>query len=295
MKPSAIDLSLAPEAARIALAGELHDLEPKGAGRVIAAWRGLARRHGLLPGTAVAIQLQAGRITIDGSTTTLDPQLLEPLAALALREAGLADDVQAARATASADFWEDRYQVGDTGWDLGAPAPPLLRASGELAPCRAVVVGCGKGHEVLALARRGFRVVGVDFAPSAVEVGRRAAKEAQLDARFEQADVFALPANLGTFDLWVEHTCFCAIDPARRGDYVAAAARTLAPGGMVLGLFYAHGRKGGPPFSTDGDALTRLFSTDFELLSLELAPDSHPRRRGEELLGRFRRKGDTPR
>lgn len=24
------------------------------------------------------------------------------------------------------DFWEERYQQGTTGWDLGEPAPPFV-------------------------------------------------------------------------------------------------------------------------------------------------------------------------
>jgi cyclopropane fatty-acyl-phospholipid synthase-like methyltransferase len=40
-------------------------------------------------------------------------------------------------------------------------------AAGDLRPCRILVPGCGRGHEVVALARAGFAVTGVDFAPAA--------------------------------------------------------------------------------------------------------------------------------
>ena len=53
----------------------------------------------------------------------------------------------------------------------------------------------------------------------------------------------------------VEHTCFCAIDPSRRSDYLGAVTRLLVPGGWLLGLFWCHDRPGGPPFGSDPQQL----------------------------------------
>src|SRR5688572_24240821 len=102
----------------------------------------------------------------------------------------------------STEFWEQRYQEGRTGWDLGGPTPvfaTLLESpnAAQLVPSGEIlVVGCGKGHDVLLFARHGFDALGVDFAPSAVQLGARAARQAGLSdtARFEQADIFDLPA-----------------------------------------------------------------------------------------------------
>jgi SAM-dependent methyltransferase len=219
--------------------------------------------------------------------------LAGPLA-VARREAGDAEADEAAGALASEpSFWRSRYREQDLGWDLGAAAPPLVRAFQALTPCRAVVVGCGQGHEVRALAKLGFDAVGVDFAPEAVERARALTAAAGLQATFVQADVLALPGALGTCGLWVEHTCFCAIDPARRSEYVAAAERTLLPGGELVGLFYAHGRAGGPPYRTTEAEVRRRFQPGFEIELLEVAADSVERRRGEELLGRFRRRSPS--
>lgn len=186
--------------------------------------------------------------------------------------------------------WEQRYQEQDTGWDLGQPAPPLVRAFAALPPTRAVVVGSGRGHDALALAARGFEVTGIDVAPTAVEQANREAQQRGLPARFEVADLFALPGAHAAWPLWVEHTCFCAIDPSQREAYVEAAHRAIVPGGHLLGLFFAHGRPGGPPFTTDRAELERLFLPRFELVSMEVPPDSVPRRRGEELLALLRRR-----
>lgn len=190
------------------------------------------------------------------------------------------------------DFWEQRYRTGDAGWDLGQPSPPfvaLLNGPDCPAPGRVVVVGSGRGHDALLFARHGFTVTGVDFAPSAVTAAQTAAEQAGLPATFVQADFFTLPAtHAGAFDYVLEHTFFCAIDPARRPEYVEVVHALLRPGGELIGLFYAHGRSGGPPWTTDADEIRRLFAPRFTVERLEVAADSAERRRGQELLARLR-------
>ena len=151
----------------------------------------------------------------------------------------------------------------------------------------AVVPGCGRGHEVLALAARGVSATGLDFAPSAVAAARAAAERAGLGARarFVQVDVFAAPDLLGVrFDLALEHTCYCAIDTDRRDEYVDVLHRLLRPGGRLVALLYAHDRPGGPPFGTTEGEVRRRFSRRFELDRLEPARGSVPSRAGHELL-----------
>jgi SAM-dependent methyltransferase len=189
----------------------------------------------------------------------------------------------------AATSWEDHYRRGDTGWDLGQAAPPLERwlAQGIAPPPprQVAVLGCGFGHDALLFARAGYTVTGFDFAPSAVQAARSHAAAAGLPVRFEEADIFTLAEPCaGMFDLVVEHTCFCAINPQRRAEYVAVAHHLLAAGGTFVGLFWAHGRPGGPPFSTSGEEITALFTPSFVIHSLDKAPDSVPRRAHQELL-----------
>src|SRR5690242_5664581 len=114
-------------------------------------------------------------------------------------------------------FWDERYQIQQTPWDLGEPAPPLvdfLEKPGAPSGGKILVPGCGRGHDALYLAGKGFEVVGIDFAPSAVENCRQQAAERGLEgrARFEQHDLFKLPPDFdGAFDFAFEHTCYCAI------------------------------------------------------------------------------------
>src|SRR5258706_15648666 len=91
-------------------------------------------------------------------------------------------------------FWEEIYQGGRAGWDLGKPTATFQRllASGELAPGRLLVVGAGRGHDAREFAHHGFDVTAVDFAADAVQAMRRLA-DAQAPVEAVQADIFALP------------------------------------------------------------------------------------------------------
>jgi hypothetical protein len=56
------------------------------------------------------------------------------------------------------DFWQRRFETGQTAWDRGE-VNPQLRAwlgAGALQPVRICVPGCGSGWEVAELARSEF-------------------------------------------------------------------------------------------------------------------------------------------
>lgn len=188
--------------------------------------------------------------------------------------------------------WENLYQTGETGWDKGAAAPPLL-AFLEQHPLmgRVLVPGCGRGHDVRAIAQAGADdVIGLDIAPSAF-----AGVTVLPNTRFVVGDLFALPETfLGAFDAVFEHTCFCAIPRDRRDDYVYAVASALKPGGLFLGLFYLSPRDDpdptlGPPFNCSRDELDTRFGADFTLVQAQVPSVSYPGREGKEELRLYRR------
>lgn len=187
--------------------------------------------------------------------------------------------------------WNRRYEENDTPWDKGEAHPVL----GEMLDAhalggRVLVPGCGTGHDVRALARRGLEVVGLDIAPRALaraQTEPRVANETYL-----LGDLFALPPDMaGAFDGVFEHTCFCAIDPARRKDYAAAVARVLRPGGRLLAVFFANPDNGGvgPPFGCTRQELDGLLAGDFRLLEEHMEFSTYPGRDGRELLRLYQR------
>src|SRR5262245_2404639 len=149
-------------------------------------------------------------------------------------------------------YWEDNYRRGDTGWQIDGLAPPIVRLLDEekerLRPGRVAVVGCGRSHEPAELARRGFRVIGVDISPNAI------APLAGGPVSYVAGDVRRLPFRSGSLDYVMEQTCYCAIDPGDRPAYVTEVTRVLKPGGRVFGLFYEPEPPGNPPFKvTEAD------------------------------------------
>ena len=197
----------------------------------------------------------------------------------------------------SVDFWEGRYQEGRTGWDLGGPTPVFARLleqpGAPLPPGAILVVGCGKGHDVLLFARHGFDALGVDFAPSAVETGTAAARSAGLAerARFEQADIFDLPQRYPAhFDYVLERACYCAIDPEDRRRYVDAMAAVLKPGGRLIGQFFLGPQaRPGPPFATTLGEIRDFFGAAFEVERLD-EPQTEGPLPGADLLVILRRR-----
>jgi hypothetical protein len=73
--------------------------------------------------------------------------------------------------------------------------------------------------------------------------------------------------------------------PERRTDYLAHCARRLRPGGLWLaGMFHTVTRPPGPPFALSMEEARRLAEVRFEILHLDHATRSHPRRAGREFL-----------
>jgi 2-polyprenyl-3-methyl-5-hydroxy-6-metoxy-1,4-benzoquinol methylase len=156
--------------------------------------------------------------------------------------------------------WQERYEIGKTGWDRGNvnPAMTTWMEEGQLRPCRILIPGCGRGHEAIALAKAGFDITAVDFANSAVEHLKFEFKRQGLKGNVVQSDLFAF-CEQHSFDAVYEQTCLCAIDPNQWDTYQQLLACWLRPQGMLFALFMQSGQDNGPPFSCDLPAMRELF------------------------------------
>jgi SAM-dependent methyltransferase len=168
-------------------------------------------------------------------------------------------------------FWQDHFVRGVTPWDRGEANPQLEQWLEERAlnpvdlggPI--AVPGCGSGHEVVALARRGFDVLAIDYAPAACT-----ATQARLDAqgaraRVVCADVLSWMPEAPVAAIY-EQTCLCALHPDDWTRYAQALHAWLRPGGLLLLLAMQVPRPGaavglieGPPYHVDVNALRALF------------------------------------
>jgi len=185
--------------------------------------------------------------------------------------------------------WDLRYRIGDTPWNRGA-APPLEEFL-SLHPVRGdvLVPGCGTGHDVRLLAGQGARVTGIDLAETALAMARNHPPVG--DEHYALGNLFALPEEwTGRFDWVVEHTCFCAIPPLRRGDYVDAVVRALKPGGFLLAVFFLDtGVEQGPPHGATREEIASLFDPFFHLEQEWKPVRTFPEREGGEMC-QLRRK-----
>ncbi len=188
--------------------------------------------------------------------------------------------------------WEARYRAGDTPWDEGTAAPALVDfLSRHPILGEALVPGSGAGHDVRALAAQGADVLGLDLSPTAIGLARSFPPAGS--ERYEQGDLFHLPPSWhGLFDWVVEHTCFCAIPPAHRADYVCAISLALKPGGHYLGIFYMNpSAPQGPPHGTTREEISSLFDPGLTLLEEWTPRENFEGREGRELC-QLRRKGE---
>lgn len=194
-----------------------------------------------------------------------------------------------------AEFWQDLYANHGDGWEMGAPHPSLVHLLDTAPPPRGrvAVLGCGRGHDARELGSRGYEAVGFDFAAAAVEQARRRAHAEGVEVAFEQRDVFDLVRDhANAFDGVWEYTCFCAIDPRRRAEYVRTVAAVLKPGGWFLGIFFPiRPRGGGPPFAVAKQEVRRLFARSFRIERAVPPPRPAPRRQGLEWMVLARRIG----
>ena len=190
--------------------------------------------------------------------------------------------------------WEDRYRTGDMPWEKGSAHPALIAfLKSNPVRGRVLVPGCGLGHDVRALAATADEVIGLDIAPAAIQQAK--AHPSVGGERYLRGDFFDLPPALrGSFDLVFEHTCFCAIDPALRGDYVSAVTSALRPEGELLAVFYLDPGldpgETGPPFGVAPVELDALFGSRFDVIKEWNPTMTYPGREGRETCRILKRK-----
>lgn len=189
----------------------------------------------------------------------------------------------------NAAYWQNRYQNNQTGWDVGAITPPLRDYFNQMPNTgqHILVPGCGHAYEAEYLYHKGF--VHTYVADVVQEPLQRLSARVS-DFPKEQLlhqDFFSLQ---GPFDLIVEQTFFCAIDPSLRQDYARKCAELLSPGGKLIGLLFDTAfEHQGPPFGGSRDEYREYFAPYFEFLHFETAYNSIPPRQGRELFMELRK------
>ncbi|GGW44800.1 methyltransferase domain-containing protein [Arenibacter certesii] len=185
----------------------------------------------------------------------------------------------------SKELWENRYQSGDTGWDIGYASPPLTTYIDQLPnkDIKILIPGAGNAYELIYLVENGFdNVYVVDIAKAPLDRIRVQLPNYPVEQLIE-GDFFDL--DLTGFDLILEQTFFCALDPNFRPKYVHKMKQLLKPTGKLVGLLFTFPlTKDGPPYGGSLEEYKALFKDHFKFKVLEVAYNSIKPREDKELF-----------
>ncbi len=148
---------------------------------------------------------------------------------------------------ASSQVYEQNLQFWDSAWNtVKAPYTkmpdldyisriPASLASRKLS--RVLDLGCGSGWLAVFLARAGFRVVGVDVASRAIELGKTWAADECLQIDFQTQDISDLNFPAGYFGSVIANSIFEHLTLDLAEKTLESLSNLLEPGGLFLGCF----------------------------------------------------------
>lgn len=185
------------------------------------------------------------------------------------------------------DFWLSRWQQNQIGFHLPEVNPRLLEHASVLprVPGQRVLVPlCGKSIDMVWLAQRGLRVLGVELSALAVDTffqEQRWTPRVTQEGAFTRyatdhveilcGDVFALDrANVGELHAVYDRAAMVALPPTLRGAYAQQLSRLLPPSatGLLVSFEYDQAEMNGPPFSVSEAEVRSLLSRAFEITHL---------------------------
>jgi 2-polyprenyl-3-methyl-5-hydroxy-6-metoxy-1,4-benzoquinol methylase len=178
-----------------------------------------------------------GRVATDGPAVPAALRVARRLA-LDLREAAQ-EDVDASQDRS--DTVKEKYETQAPSYErLDGPVwdPRLsLRVRAAVRPGGAIlVVGSGAGHEAFALAREGFRVKGLDYAPAMIEAARRVGAARSIPVEFVLGDLRTHEEPRGSLGavLFTYEVYSFIPKAAERVGALRRIERWLAPGGSIF-------------------------------------------------------------
>ena len=190
----------------------------------------------------------------------------------------------------SEDFWENKYKANKIGWDLGEVSPPLKTYFNQLTnkDIKILIPGGGNSHEAEFLFKQGFtNVYVVDVSKIPLENFKKRVPKFP-DSQLIHANFFDLE---NTFDLIIEQTFFCAINPDLRPKYAKKMNRTLKEKGKLVGLMFdAVLNEDHPPFGGNKEEYLPYFQAFFNIEKMEPCYNSFFNRQGMELFVKMKKK-----
>jgi len=184
----------------------------------------------------------------------------------------------------SKNIWNERYHNNDTGWDIGHISTPLKEYFDQIEnkSLKILIPGCGNAYEAEYLIQLGFKnVFLIDWAQKALDEFQK--RNPDFPSKHLICEDFF--EHKGAYDLIIEQTFFCAINPSLRKEYAIQMKSLLIEDGKLVGLLFNDKLYSNrPPFGGKKSEYLELFSKHFQQVSMEKAYNSIPPRKGRELF-----------
>lgn len=183
------------------------------------------------------------------------------------------------------EYWEKRWEEGQTGWDTRSVTTPLKTYFDQMTDfdAKILIPGCGNAHEAIYLFEKGFKNVYIcDWAEEPLNAFSEKVPEFPRN-QLLCTDFFEL--NFNDFDYIIEQTFFCALDPVLRKKYAQKMKSLLKPGGKLLGLLFSFPlTEQGPPFGGSKEEYLTYFEPLFDNVYIEPCYNSIKPRQGNEFF-----------
>ena len=187
------------------------------------------------------------------------------------------------------NFWNLRWENGETGWDIGEASSPIAEyfVNVENKDIKILIPGCGNAHEAELLLEEGFKnITLLDIAPKACELISKKFSHHEVEVICE--DFFE---HKGKYDVIIEQTFFCALNVNLRKKYVEKMHDLLNENGKIIGvLFNKDFGNPFPPFGGSVEEYRNIFQNNFELKTLETCYNSIKPRQNSEVFINFKKK-----
>lgn len=182
------------------------------------------------------------------------------------------------------EYWKQRYANKETGWDAGSVTTPIKEYIDQLMDkdIKILIPGAGNAHEAEYLWKQGFKNVYVlDIVSEPLENLKKRIPDFPSEQLF-LGDFFNLDLQ---FDLILEQTFFCALNPVLREKYVDQMLKILKTNGKLAGVLFDFPlTEQGPPFGGDYQTYYSLFHSKFNIRKLEVCYNSIKPRLGKEFF-----------
>ena len=169
--------------------------------------------------------------------------------------------------------FKERYQVGDTPWDIGKPDSNLIQTvtTTPIRPCNALEIGCGTGDNAIWLSQQDFHVVGIDASEIAIEKAKEKASKANTKCAFLVSDILTSHIEGAPFGFAFDRGCFHTLGSDKeRKRFAENVNGHLEEGDLWLSLLgNADEQRDGPgPPQRSARDIVNAVEPYFEILSL---------------------------